>query len=141
MVKTIHLLPLFFFLVFNKMSLLQAWKKQVIQSPVVRVMRIYWKVFFNEEHYTIGYRWERLVFLKKNLKKKLPRKHFPLKIWVWCVQKKEMFNPFAFVDDEKYLETLRLWKERKMKKFLSRHYIPKGYRHEKIYTYKRPIRC
>ena len=27
------------------MSLLQAWKKQVVQSPVVRVMRIYWKVF------------------------------------------------------------------------------------------------
>ena len=39
------------------MSLLQAWKKQVVQSPVVRVMRIYWKVFYNEEHITIGYRW------------------------------------------------------------------------------------
>ena len=94
------------------MSLLQAWKKQVVQSPVVRVMRIYWKVFYNDEHITIGYRWERIVFLEKVLKKKLPKKQFPLKIWIWCVQKKGMFDPFSFVDNEKYLETLRLWKKR-----------------------------
>ena len=56
------------------MSLLQAWKKQVVQSPVVRLMRIYWKVFYNEEHITTGYRWERLVFLEKVLRKKLPKK-------------------------------------------------------------------
>ena len=122
------------------MSLLQAWKKRVVQSPVVRVMRIYWKVFYNEEHITMGYRWERIVFLEKILKKKLPKKQFPLKIWIWCVQKKGMFDPFSFIDDEKYLETLRLWKERKMKDFLENNYIPKGYRHKKVCSYKKPIR-
>ena len=123
------------------MSLLQAWKKQVRQSPIVRIMRIYWNVFFNCEHYTIGYRWERIAFVERLLKKKWPKKQIPIKVWFFGVKKKEMFNPFAFLDDEKYLETLRLWKERKMKKFLEDNYIPKGYRHKKVYSYKKPIRC
>ena len=83
-------------------------------------MRIYWKVFFREEHITIGYRWERLAFLERLLKKKLSKKYFPLKVWIFGVQKKQMFNPFAFANDEKYIETLRLWKERKMEKFFAR---------------------
>ena len=91
--------------------LLQAWKKQVRQSPLVRVMRIYWKIFYNEEHLTIGYRWERILFLERILKKKLSKKYFPIKIWLYCIKRRKMFNPFNFVDDEKYLETLRLWKE------------------------------
>ena len=112
------------------MSLLKAWKKQVLQSPLVRIMRIYWKVFFREEHITIGYRWERLAFLERLLKKKLSKKYFPLKVWLFCVEKKEMFNPFTFVDDEKYIETLRL----------QENYIPIGYRHKKVCSYKKPIR-
>ena len=120
--------------------LLQAWKKQVRQSPLVRVMRIYWKIFYNEEHLTIGYRWERILFLERILKKKLSKKYFPIKIWLYCVKRREMFNPFNFVDDEKYLETLRLWKERKMAKFLDKYPQAVGYRHKKVYNYKKPIR-
>ena len=90
------------------MSLIQAWKKQVRQSPLVRIMRIYWKVFYNEEHYTIGRRWERIAFLERILRKRWPKKHFPIKIWFYCIKRREMFNPFGFIDDEKYLERLRL---------------------------------
>ena len=56
--------------------------------------------------------------------------------------KKGIFNPFLFEDDEKYIETLMLWKEREMKKFIEKHPIllAKGYRHEKIAEYKRLIR-
>ena len=122
------------------MSLLQAWKKQVRQSLLVRVMRIFWKVYYNEEHITIGYRWERILFLERILKKKWPKKHFPIKIWFYCIKRREMFNPFHFLDDEKYLETLRLWKERKMAKFLDKYPQAVGYRHKKVYGYKKPIR-
>ena len=61
-------------------------------------------------------------------------------IWLFVVKKKGMFDPFLFIDDEKYLETLRLWRERNLKKFLEENYIPKGYRHLKCCSYKRPLR-
>ena len=122
------------------MSLIQAWKKQVRQSPIVRIMRIYWKVFYNEEHYTIGRRWERIAFLERILKKRWPKKHFPMKIWFYAVKRRGMLNPFEFIDDEKYLETLRLWKEHKLARFLDKYPQAKGYRHVKVYRYKKPIR-
>ena len=50
-------------------SLLKVWKKQVKSSNLVRILRIYWKVFFNEERRTIGRRAERLCFLKQLIKK------------------------------------------------------------------------
>ena len=122
------------------MSLIQAWKKQVRQSPLVRIMRIYWKVFYNEEHYTIGRRWERIAFLERILKKRWPKKLFPMKIWFYCVKRRGMFDPFEFIDDEKYLETLRLWKEHKLAKFLDKYPQAKGYRHIKVYRYKKSMR-
>ena len=59
---------------------LHAWKKQVQKSPLVRVLRIYWSVFFREEQRRIGYRYERLYFIKKIIKKRLPKWILPYKI-------------------------------------------------------------
>ena len=50
-------------------SLLKVWKKQVKSSSLVRILRIYWKVIFNEERRRIGRRAERLCFLKQLIKK------------------------------------------------------------------------
>ena len=58
---------------------LHAWKKQVLKSPLVRVMRIYYSVFYRTEQRRIGYRYERLYFLKKIIKKRLPRGYFHTK--------------------------------------------------------------
>ena len=57
-------------------------------------------------------------------------------------KKKIFFNPFLFEDDEKYIETLMIWKKREMKKFIEKHPIllVKGYRHKKVCEYKRPLR-
>ena len=98
--------------------------------------------FFNEERRSLGRRAERLCFLKQLIKKKLPRRILPWKVWFFAVEQKEIFNPFEFSDDEKYLETLIIWKEREMKKFTEDNprLLVKGYRHEKICGYKRPIR-
>ena len=105
-------------------------------------MRIYWKVFFNEERRRIGRRAERLCFLKQLIKKKLPKRIIPFKVWFFTVEQKEICNPFELVDDEKYLETLIIWKKREMKKFINDNprLLIKGYRHEKICEYRRPIR-
>ena len=114
--------------------LLKAWKKQVRSSSLGRLLRLYWKVFFNEERRHLGHRCERLCLLKRLIKKKLPKRILPSKVCFYGVEKKGIFNPFFFEDDEKYFETLMLWKEREMKKFIEEHPIllAKGYRLEKI---------
>ena len=123
-------------------SLLKAWKKQVRSSTLSRLLWVYWKVFFNEERRHLSHRCERLCLLKRLIKKKLPTRILPSKVWCYGVEKKGIFNPFLFEDDEKYFETLILWKEREIKKFIEEHpsLLAKGYRHEKIPEYRRPIR-
>ena len=46
-------------------SLLKVWKKKVQSSTLRRILRIYWKVFFNEERRSLGRRAEGLCFLKQ----------------------------------------------------------------------------
>ena len=123
-------------------SLLKAWKKQVRLSSLGCLLRLYWKVFYNEERRHFGHRCERLCLLKRLIKRKLPKRVIPSKVWFYAVEKKGIFNPFLFEDDEKYIETLMLWKKREMKKFIEKHPIllVKGYRHEKVCEYKRPLR-
>ena len=98
------------------------------------------KSFFNEERRHLGHRCERLCLLKRLIKQKLPKRILPWKVWFYGVEK-IFFNPFHF-KDEKYFETMILWKEREMKKFIEDNPIllAKGYRHEKIPEYRRPIR-
>ena len=125
-------------------SLLKVWKKQVRTSTLGRMMRQYWKVFYNEERRHFGHRAERLCFLKRLIKRKLPKRIIPSKVWFYGygIEKHEIFNPFNFIDDEKYLEILIVWKERKMKKYIDENprLLIKGYRHEKISGNKKPIR-
>ena len=122
-------------------SLLRAWKKQVRSSSLGRLLRLYWKVFFNEERRHFGHRCERLFLLKRLIKKRLPKRILPSKVWFYGVEKEGIFDPFHF-EDEKYFETMIIWKEREMKKFIEDHpsLLAKGYRHKKIPGYKRPIR-
>ena len=115
---------------------LHAWKKQVLKSPLVRVMRIYYSVFYRTEQRRIGYRYERLYFLKKIIKKRLPRWILPYKVWFFAVDEYGMMNPFQFTDDEHYIESLKLWKEREMKKFIDENPRLRPKRHEKICKYK-----
>ena len=63
---------------------LHAWKKEVLKSPLVRVMRIYYPVFFRQEQRRISYRYERLYFLKKNHKKKTTKMDTSIQSLVFC---------------------------------------------------------
>ena len=119
---------------------LQTWKKQVYKSPLVRVMRIYWPVFYRNEQRRIGYRYERLYFTKKIIKKRLPKWIIPYKVWFFAVETYGMLNPFLFSDDEHYVESLRLWKERDMKAFIDENPRLRPHRHEKICKYRKTLR-
>ena len=72
------------------------------------------------------------VFLKKLIKKKLPKRIIPSKAWFFGVERERIFNPMEFDDVEKYFETLMIWKEREMKTFVERHprLLIKGHRHK-----------
>ena len=124
------------------MSLLKVWKRQVRSSTLGRILQIYWKVFFNEEQRSLGPRGVRLYFLKRLITKKLAKRIIPSKVWFFGVKKKEIFDPHQFIDDEKYLETLIIWKKREMKKFIEENprLSIRGYRHKKTCGCKRPIR-
>ena len=124
----------------NCCCFLHAWKKQVRKSPLVRVMRIYWSVFFREEQRRIGYRYERLYFIKKIIKKRLPKWIVPYKVWFFAVETYGMLNPFQFTDDENFLESLRLWKKREMKAFIDENPKLRPHRHEKIWKYRETLR-
>ena len=119
---------------------LHTWKKQVFKSPLVRVMRIYWSVFYREEQRRIGYRYERLYFIKKIIKKRLPKWIVPYKVWFFAVETYGMLNPFRFTDDEHYVESLRLWKESEMKAFIDENPRLRPHRHEKICKYRKTLR-
>ena len=113
-----------------------AWKKQVYKSPFVRVMRFFYADSMAIEPVNIGFRTERIYFLKKLIKKRLPRWVIPFKIWVFAVEEHGMLNPFSFTDDEEYIETLIIWTKNDMKDFILENPRLKQKRHEKIYKYK-----
>ena len=82
------------------------------------------------------------LFFKENYKKKLPKSILPSKVWFFAVEQHGMMDPFAFVDDEKYLQTLMVWKKRELKKFIEDNprLSIREYRHEKICSYREPLR-
>ena len=113
--------------------LLRLWKKQIRTSTLLRMMKQFWKIYHRMEQ--IGHhRGEQLVFLKKLIKKKLPKRIVPSKVWFFAVEEIHMFNPLLFIDGEKYLETLILWREREMKKFIEQYprILIKQHRHKKV---------
>ena len=114
-----------------------AWKKQVFKSPLVRVLRFFYAATMSIEPVDIGWKSERIYFLKKLIKKRLPRRIVPFKIWIFAVEEHGMLNPFSFTDDEEYIETLIRWTKNDMKDFILENPRCKNQkRHKKIYKYK-----
>ena len=122
-------------------SLSKLWERQVRTSTLGRMMKQFWKVHHKIEQ--IGnHRGEQLVFFKKTYKKKSPKRIVPSKVWLYGVERCNIFNPLVFDDEEKYFETLILWREREMEKFIEQNprILIKQHRHKKVPSYKRPIR-
>ena len=69
--------------------LLKAWKKQVRSSSLGRLLRLYWKVFFNEERRHLGHRCERLCLLKRLIKKKTTKTYSTIEsMFLWGRKKR-----------------------------------------------------
>ena len=119
------------------------WKKEARSATLEKVLKQYCKIYFKIALISMGrHREEQLLFLNKIIKKKLPERIIPLKVWFFAVEKAKMFNPLRFEDFEKYLETLMIWRKREMKKFIEDNprLLIKGYRHKKVYSYRKPLR-
>ena len=95
-----------------------SWKKQVFKSPLARVLRFFYAAATSMEPVDIGWKSERIFFLKKLIKKRLPKRVIPYKIWFFCVENHGMFNPFPVTDDEEYIELLMRWTKNHMKDFI-----------------------
>ena len=96
----------------------------------------------NFSFYRNLYRWEILECMKKNIRKRLTKTFFPLKVWLHGVEKKKIrFNPRAYDENEKFFEQLLIWKKVNLKKYLTKYpqLTLKAKRHKKVCEYRKPI--
>ena len=86
---------------------------------------------------------EQLVLLKNIIKKRLPKRVLPSKVWFFAVTLQKVYlNPLVFTDTERFFESLQFWKDRKLKRFLEMHpgLSRKQIRHKKVPAYNTPMR-
>ena len=69
------------------------WAREINESSLYKVMRAYWRTFYATNYY----RDELLCYMKKFVKKRLPKRILPPKVWFFGVEKKKIrFNPRAY---------------------------------------------
>ena len=101
--------------------MIENWKNETNKLTLFENLRLYYKIF-NEQRQIDDYRWEKLDFLKKNIKKKLPTFIISSDIWFYGVEKYGMFNASYFQEeDEFYFESLIRWRENNADDFLRRN--------------------
>ena len=102
--------------------MIENWKNETNKLTLFENLRLYYKIF-NEHCQIDDYRWEKLDFLKKNIKKKLPTFIISSDIWFYGVEKYGMFNTSYFQEeDEFYFESLIRWRENNADDFLRRNW-------------------
>ena len=102
--------------------MIENWKNETNKLTLFENLRLYYKIF-NEQRQIDDYRWEKLDFLKKNIKKKLPTFIISSDIWFYGVEKYGMFNTSYFQEeDEFYFESLIRWRENNADDFLRRNW-------------------
>ena len=116
------------------------WMVIVKKATLFDQIRAYFFAVQKKEPFFIAKRNNRIFFVKRQIKKKLPRHILPSKLFFYLVEKYGFFNPFyEQIDEEKYFEVIKKWRLTEMKNFFKEHPLP--VRHEKIVIYKRkPLR-
>ena len=101
--------------------MIENWKNETNKLTLFENLRLYYKIFY-EERRIDDYRWEKLDFLKKIIKKKLPTFIISSDIWFYGVEKYGMFNTSYFQEeDEFYFESLIRWRENNVDHFIRRN--------------------
>ena len=102
-------------------KMIENWKNETNKLTLFENLRLYYKIF-KEERQIDDYRWEKLDFLKKIIKKKLPTFIILSDIWFYGVEKYGMFNTSYFQEeDEFYFESLIRWRENNADDFIRRN--------------------
>ena len=116
------------------------WVEVVKKSTLFDQIRYYYFAAKKIEPFFIAKRHDRIYFIKKQIKKKLPRHILAPKIFFYLVETYGFFNPLhEKIDEEQYFEIIIRWRKTKMKKFFEER--PRPTRHKKIIMYKRkPLR-
>ena len=101
--------------------MIENWKNETNKLTLFENLRLYYIIFY-EERRIHDYRWEKLDFLKKIIKKKLPTFIISSDIWFYGVEKYGMFNTSYFQEeDEFYFESLIRWRENNVDDFIRRN--------------------
>ena len=101
--------------------MIENWKNETNKLTLFENLRLYYKIF-NEQHQIDDYRWEKLDFLKKIIKKKLLTFIISSDIWFYGVEKYGMFSMSYFQEeDEFYFESLIRWRENNADDFIRRN--------------------
>ena len=83
------------------------WTRETDESCLYKVMRAYWRIFYSTNYY----KYELLSFMKKFIKKRLPKRILSSKVWFFGVEKKKIrFNPRGYDESEKSFEQLLISK-------------------------------
>ena len=121
------------------------WKAAVSKATLYHKICFYYYAQANKEPFYISQRYERIYFVKKEIKRLLPKRIIKANLFFYLVEKHGFFNPFEvdeknrMKDDEQYLEAIMRWNKSEREQFLKENPIR---RHKKIYIYERkPIRC
>ena len=123
------------------------WKAAVNRATLYKKICYYYFAEKRLEPFLnyIPQRYDRIYFVKKQIKKLLPKKIMDPKLFFYLVEKYGFFNPTAIdesgsaKDDEQFFEAILRWNQVERKIFLKEHPIRK---HKKIVIYERkPIRC
>ena len=111
------------------------WVSVVKKATLFDQIRYYFYAVKKMEPFFITKRYDRIYWVKKQIKKKLPSRILAPKLFFYLVEKYGFFNPlYEKIDEEQYFEIILKWRQKEMKKFFKEHPLP--IRHKKIYKYK-----
>ena len=112
------------------------WYDYVKKGTLFEMICYYYAAYHKREPFLILGRWDRIYFVKKYIKRKLPKRIMKPRLFFHLVEKHDMFNPFVDeVDTEMYFQILLKWKKEEMKDFLKEHPFNQR-RHKKIWKVK-----
>ena len=131
-----------FYSFIRKINSVKCWKAAVTASNLYRKIQFYYVAVKDMEPVYILKRYDRIYFVKKQIKKLLPKRIIKATLFFHLVENYGFFKPINIergiqteVQKENYFETLLQWNKFEKKKFLKEHPLPR--RHNKIIIYKR----
>ena len=119
-----------------QITAVKVWHAQIKKGTLFELICYYYAAYHNHEPFFIVKKWDRIYYVKKQIKRKNLRKLIKPRLFFHLVEKYGFFNPFHDeIDTENYFQIILHWKKKEMKKFFKEHpFIQR--RHKKIWKVK-----